>query len=250
MTDMQGKVALVTGGGSGIGRASALALAASGAAVAIADLDAEAAGSVAAEIIAGGGHALALAGDASLEPDVARMIAEVVEALGGLDYAHNNVGIGSSGPTVIDQSVEDWDRTMNLSLKSAWLGMKYEIPAMLARGGGAIVNTASMAGVRYSPAASPAYSAAKAGVVFLTRYTANAYAAQNIRVNSVSPGLTATPHIQQHFTLEQQADMTRGGQLITRAVLPEEIAEAVLFLLSDRSAMITGTNQEVCGGAR
>lgn len=250
MKRLDGRVALVTGGGSGIGQASALALAWDGAAVAIADVNVTGGEAVAAEISAGGGRAKFIRADATSESEVAALIAAIMREFGRLDCAHNNVGLGTSGPGVTDQSEEDWDWTLNMSLKSTFLCMKHEIPAMLAAGGGAIVNTASMAGVHYTQAASPAYSAAKAGVIHLTKYTASAYAAQGIRVNSISPGLVATPHIAHILNAEQQAEIAGAHQLIARAVQPAEIADAVVYLCSDRSAMVTGVNLPVCGGMK
>ncbi len=248
MKRLSGKVALVTGGGSGIGHASALALAEDGATVAVADVNQEGGESVAAEIRAAGGNALFFRTDATVEAEVAALIAGIIQKFGGLDCAHNNVGLGKSGPTVIDETVEDWDWTMGLSVKSTFLGLKHEIPAMLARGGGAIVNTASMAGVIITAAASPSYSTAKAGVIHLTKYAASAYAAQNIRVNSIAPGLVATPLVQRMLTPEHQERIAAEHQLIARAVRPSEIADSVVYLCSDRSSMVTGVNIEVCGG--
>lgn len=249
MKRLAGRVALVTGAASGIGRASAIALAEDGAAVMLSDI-APGGEAVMREIVEAGGKAAFAQADASDEAQVMALVQETLETFGRLDCAHNNVGVGSTGVSVVDQSRDDWDRTMALSLTSTWLGMKHQIPVMIAGGGGAIVNTASMSGVRYSPGASPAYSAAKAGVIHLTRYAANAHAAHGIRINSVSPGLTQTTIVAEMFTLERQAEIASQGQLIARAVDPREIAEAVLFLCSDRSSMVTGINLEVCGGKR
>lgn len=250
MKRLDGKVALVTGGGSGIGRASALALAEDGATVVVADVSAEGGEAVASEIRGKGGRALFVRADATVEAEVAALIDRVVAEYGRLDCAHNNVGLGKSGPTVITSTVEEWDWTMDMSLKSTWLAMKYEIPVMLTAGHGAIVNTASMSGVRYTSAASPAYSAAKAGVIHLTKYASHAYAGRGVRVNSISPGLVATPHIAELFTLEQQTEIASHGQVIERAVRPSEIADAVVYFCSDRSSMVTGINLEICGGSK
>lgn len=247
---LAGKVALVTGGGSGIGQASAMALAQDGAGVVVADIDVDAGEAVARDICGNGGKASFIRANAAIEADVATLVERVVAEFGGLDCAHNNVGLGKSGPTITTLTIDEWDWTMNLSLKSTWLAMKYQIPVMLKAGHGAIVNTASMAGVQCTAAASPAYSAAKAGVIHLTKYASHAYAGQGVRVNSISPGLVATPHIAEILSPEQQAQIASANQLIARAVKPSEIADAVVYLCSDRSAMVTGINLEVCGGHR
>lgn len=247
---LQGIVALVTGGGSGIGEASARALAGEGATVVLTDVDVAKGEAVAHAIEQAGGKAAFIRNDATQESDVQALIADIVLRFGRLDVAHNNVGLGRTGATITSLDMEEWDWTLNLSLKSTWLSMKYEIPAMLAAGGGAIVNTASMAGIFYASSASPAYSAAKAGVIHLTTYAAHAYSGQGIRVNSISPGLVATPLVTSMMTEEQIVAIAGGAQLIERAVKPSEIADAVVYLLSDRSAMVTGTNLEVCGGRK
>jgi NAD(P)-dependent dehydrogenase (short-subunit alcohol dehydrogenase family) len=250
MKRLAGKVALVTGGGSGIGHASALALAEDGATVAIADVNVTGGQDVAGEIEAAGGRAAFFRTDATQESEIAALMQNIIAKFGRLDCTHNNVGLGKSGAAVIDETLEDWDWTMNLSLKSTFLCMKHEIPIMLAAGGGSIVNTASMAGVLYTASASPSYSAAKAAVIHLTKYASDAYAARGVRVNSIAPGLVATPVIATMFSLTEQASIAAEHQVIARAVKPSEIADAVVYLCSDRSAMVTGVNLPVCGGAR
>ena len=244
-----GDSVLVTGGGSGIGRAVALAFAREGAGVTLADVNAEAGSSVAAEIVQAGGAARFVLADATEENDVARLVEQAVLAFGPLTHAVNNVGLSRPG-TIESLSREDWDWTVAISLTATWLAMKYEIPVMRARGGGSIVNTASMAGKKVTAAASPAYSAAKAGVIHLSSYAAALHAAEKIRINSVSPGLVATPLIARMLSPEEQARIAAEGQYIARAVDPTEIAGAVLYLSSKEAAMITGTDLEVCGGRR
>lgn len=244
-----GRSILVTGGASGIGRATALAFAAEGGHVTIADLAVAAGQAVVAEIMAAGGTAQFIATDATDEAQVAALIAQAAEAYGPVQHAFNNVGLSRPG-SIETMTREDWDWTMAISVTSTFLAMKYEVPVMRARGGGTIVNTASMSGKIFTPAASPAYSAAKAGVVQLTYYASCAHGAEGVRVNSVSPGLTATPVVAAMLSLEEQRAIAAEHQVIARAVDPAEIAATVLFLSSDEAAMITGRDIEVSGGRR
>lgn len=248
MTDLMGKVALVTGGASGIGRASALALAKAGAAVAVADLSPENGEAVVNEIAAAGGRAIFIETDATDEAQVERMVQRTVAELGGLDIAFNNVGRGEVGQTIVTTTSEKWDWILATSLKATWLSMKYEIPVMQAAGGGVIVNMASTAGISPQISGSPAYSAAKAGVVQLTRFAAKAHAPDNIRVNSVAPGLTSTPTVEAWFTEEMKHEVTSKDQFVDRLTQPEEVAATVVFLASPGASMITGVNIPVCGG--
>lgn len=243
----EGRSVVVTGAGSGIGEAAALAFAAEGARVTLAELDRARGEAVRDAIVAAGGTAQFIATDATDEDSVKAMIEAAGAAYGAVRHAFNNVGMARPG-SLEDLSLEDWDWTVKISLTTTFLAMKHQIPMMKANGGGTIVNTASMSGRIYTPSAPPSYSAAKAGVIHLSQYASCAYAADNIRVNSVLPGLTATPVIAQMFTLEQQAAIASEHQVIHRAVQPAEIANAVLFLSSDEAAMITGRGIEVSGG--
>ena len=243
-----GRSVIVTGGGSGIGEATARAFAAESAKVAVAELDTARGEAVAAAIRAAGGTALFIPTDATDEHSVRMMIEVACAAHGSVQHAFNNVGMSRPG-TLESLSLEDWNWTVTISLTSVFLAMKHEVPVMKANGGGTIVNTASMSGRLFTPAAPPSYAAAKAGVIHLTTYASCAYAADNIRVNSVLPGLTATPVIAGMFSAEQQAAIAAEHQVIHRAVRPEEIAAAVLFLSSDETAMITGRGLEVAGGS-
>lgn len=242
-----GRSVIVTGAGSGIGEATARAFAAEGARVTIAELDETRGAAVRDAIIADGGTAQLALTDATDETSVKAMIAAACAAFGPVRHAFNNVGYARPG-TLEGLSLEDWNWTLEISLTSVFLAMKHEVPVMKANGGGTIVNTASMSGKIFTPAAPPSYSAAKAGVVHLSHYASCAYAADNIRVNSVLPGLTATPAITAMFTPEEQAAIAGEHQMIHRSVKPEEIAAAVLFLSSDEAAMITGRALEVSGG--
>jgi len=240
---------LITGGASGIGHATALAFAREGGKVTIADLDATRGAAVVREIESAGGTALFVRTDATSEADVAALVEKAGQAHGPVRHAFNNVGL-SRGGTIETMTREDWDWTLAVSLTSTWLAMKYEVPVMRALGSGTIVNTASMSGHIFTAAASPAYSAAKAGVIHLSYYASCAHGAEGVRVNSVSPGLTATPLIAGMLTVDQQTEIAGHLQTIARAVEPAEIASTVLFLSSDEAAMITGRDIEVSGGRR
>lgn len=242
-----GRSVIVTGGGSGIGEATARAFAAEGALVTLAELDAAKGEAVAAAIRAAGGTAQCVVTDATDEASVKAMIEAACSAHGPVCHAFNNVG-GSRPVALEEMSLEDWNWTVALCLTSTFLAMKHEIPVMKARGGGTIVNTASMSGRVFTPAAPASYSAAKAGVLHLGHYASCMYAADNIRVNSVLPGLTATPLVAAMLSEEQQRTIAAESQMIARAVRPEEVAAAVLFLSSDEAAMITGRALEVAGG--
>lgn len=249
MKRFEGRSVFVTGGASGIGQATAVAFAREGGLVTLVDIDERAGSAAAAEIGAAGGVAQFVRADATVEADVEAALARAVAGHGPVRHAFNNIGL-SRGGTVETMTRDDWDWTIAISLTAPWLAMKHEIPIMRARGGGTIVNTASMSGKLVTAAASPAYSAAKAGVVHLSRYASTAYAADGIRVNSISPGLTATPVIANMFSLDQQSAIASELQSIARAVDPAEIAATVLFLSSDEAAMVTGTDTEVSGGRR
>lgn len=246
---LEGKVALVTGGASGIGRASALALAAEGAVVTVADLDEEGGGRTV-ELVAGaGGRAGFVRADMTSAADAEAVVAGVVAAHGRLDCAHNNVGITGAGGTVADYPEEEWDRVMAVNLKSVFLSMKYEIPQMVAQGGGAIVNTSSGAGLVGFPGL-PAYVTSKHGVIGLTRAAALEYVKSGVRINAVCPGSTRTPMLEGFMGGDPKIEaMMAGGQPIGRLARPEEIAAAVVWLCSDAASFVVGHAMAVDGGA-
>lgn len=247
MKRFEGRPVVVTGGGSGIGEAAARAFAAEGALVTVAELDEARGKAVCAAILARGGTASFVRTDATDERSVVAMLAAACEAHGPVRHAFNNVGMSRFG-SLEEMNLEDWEWTLRTCLTSAFLAMKHQIPIMKANGGGTIVNTSSMSGRIYTASAPAAYAAAKAGVIHLSQHASNAYAADNIRVNSILPGLTATPLIAQMFSEAEQAAIAGEHQAIARAVQPAEIAATVLFLSSDEAAMITGRGIEVAGG--
>jgi NAD(P)-dependent dehydrogenase (short-subunit alcohol dehydrogenase family) len=248
-----GKVALVTGGASGIGKATVTGLVREGAQVAFTDITAEAGRVFEAELQALDGDVMFIQSDATQEDEVEAVIARIVQRYGRLDVGINNVGnMGKAdvlGVRIHDSTLEAFDSTLDVSLKSTFLCMKYEIRQMLAQGGGVIANTTSMAGVRITEHSSPAYTAAKAGVVHLTRYAAVLYAKDNIRVNVVAPGLTETPAVVGAFpTADARNAIASDFHPMGRMMSPEELADAFLWICSDQATGITGLTIPVDGG--
>jgi NAD(P)-dependent dehydrogenase (short-subunit alcohol dehydrogenase family) len=245
-----GKSTLITGGGGGIGRATALAFAREGARVAVADLAAEAAQETVALVNAAGGQAISLSGDVSKDADVRAMIDAVVGAYGRLDCAFNNAGIAGWHVDAMGQKTADWseeafDRMIAVNLKGVWLCMRHELPQMQTQGGGAIVNTASIAGLAGLPTSS-AYVAAKHGVVGLTKTAALEYAEANIRVNAVCPGYIKTSMTEPGMRLRGDAILAQTP--LKRMGNPEEIAEMVVWLCSERASYVSGAAYNVDGG--
>lgn len=241
-----GKTVLITGGGAGIGRASAQAFAARGARVMLCDINAASAGETAQLIVDAGGEAEAMPCDATDWASVEKLVHATVDRFGSLDFAHNNVGCGVVKPfEELDE--KDYQFVTDTTFKSVFMSMRHELPIMRKLGGGAIVNTASMAGVSTTPSADIIYSGAKAAVIQMTAYAARMFGPHNIRVNCIAPGLVATKIVQEMFNEEQQAELA-SDQIFKRALRPEEIANAVVFLCSEHAAMITGINLPVDGG--
>ena len=248
-----GKIVLVTGAGSGIGRATALAFVAGGASVVVSDVN-EAGGHETVDLIRqAGGEAHFVGADVSQPDEVAALVAETVRQFGRLDIAVNNAGIGGAWARTADYPLDDWARVLAVNLSGVFYCMQQELRQMTAQsgaaqGGGAIVNVASIAGVR-ALANAPAYTASKHGVIGLTRTAAQEYARQNIRVNAVCPVFTRTPLFQ---------EMIEGNDRLAERLLhniparrfgePEEIADAILWLCSDGAGFVTGQAVNIDGG--
>src|SRR5215470_11842052 len=248
------KVGLVTGAGSGIGRATAIGFAARGGAIAVADINGENANQVAAEITAAGGRALAIVADVTRPADIDMMVSRTTGAFGRLDFLHNNAfGMpAAQASTQVASRTADvdddvWNHMIGVGLTAVFRAMKRAIPVMRAQGGGAIVNTASISGLRadYGIAA---YNAAKAGVINLTRVVAIEYARHGIRANCICPGAIDTPLLAP--ALEQPGFAQRFYETIPMGRLgkPEEMANVVLFLASDLASFVTGAAFVADGG--
>ncbi len=244
---VEGKVALVTGAGSGIGEATAVLFAAEGAAVAVLDRDLAAAHRVAAAIVAAGGTATAHGVDVTVEEQVQRAVDEAVAAHGRIDIAHNNAGMTSPPFAFTDLSLDAWNAMIATNLTSVFVCMQIELRLMAAQGSGSIINTSSGAGVVAAPGL-PHYTAAKHGVLGLTKCAAQEYAARGIRVNAVLPGTTRTPMIEGF--IGGNADIEK---MVTRGIgrrsmgTADEIAQAVVWLGSDRASFVNGESMLVDG---
>ncbi|TLX64781.1 short chain dehydrogenase [Stutzerimonas nosocomialis] len=244
-----GKVALVTGGAAGIGRATAQAFAQQGVQVVVADLDAPGGQACVEAIRAAGGQATFVRCDVTREADVKAMIEQTLASYGRLDYAFNNAGIEIEKGRLAEGSETEFDAIMGVNVKGVWLCMKYQLPVMLAQGGGAIVNTASVAGLGAAPKMS-IYAASKHAVIGLTKSAAIEYAKKQIRVNAVCPAVIDTDMFRRAYEADpRKAEFAAAMHPVGRIGKVEEVAGAVLYLCSDGAAFTTGQALAIDGGA-
>jgi NAD(P)-dependent dehydrogenase (short-subunit alcohol dehydrogenase family) len=243
-----GKVALVTGGGAGIGRAAAALFAAEGARVAVADRDLDAAAETVARIEADGGTAVAIRADVTEITEVDRMIAQVVTEFGTLDCAYNNAGVEDAMKRLHETAPEEWQHVLGVDLTGTWLCLRAEIRSMLTTGGGSIVNAGSVLASVAMPNV-PSYTSAKHGVLGLTRAAALDYARNGIRINAVAGGAIRTDLVQRTIDSGQVTESAYADlHPMARLGEPREVAEAVVWLCSDRASFVTGHSLSVDGG--
>jgi NAD(P)-dependent dehydrogenase (short-subunit alcohol dehydrogenase family) len=246
MKSLENKVAIITGASSGIGEAIALTFGLAGAKVVVSDINEKGGNAVVDKIKADGGDAIFILADTSKPEDNEKLVTDTVKHYGGLDIAVNNAGVGGPAAFTGDYPVEAWDKVIGINLSGVFYGLRYQIPAIIANGGGNIINMASVlgqVGTKYSPA----YVAAKHGVVGLTKAAALEYADQKVRINSVGPGYIKTPLLVEHLSDQQMDDLIKIHP-IGRLGESQEIAELVLWLASDKASFVTGTYYAADGG--
>ena len=246
MKMLENKVAIVTGAGSGIGREVALSYASEGAKVVVSDINEKGGKDVVAEIIKKGNEAIFIKANTADPKEQESLVKETVKHFGGLHIACNNAGIGGPLSMTGDYPIDGWDKVISINLSGVFYGMRYQIPAMLASGGGVIVNISSILG-QVGTKFSPAYVSAKHGIVGLTKAAALEYAMQNIRVNAVGPGYIKTPLLTN--TLDAATmDSLKGLHPMNRLGESPEVAELVLWLSSSKSSFVTGSYYAIDGG--
>ncbi|PGY14263.1 NAD(P)-dependent dehydrogenase, short-chain alcohol dehydrogenase family [Bacillus sp. OV166] len=242
-----GKTAIITGGGGGIGRSTALRFAKEGARVAVADIDSAIGEETVRLIKEEGGEAIFVKTDVTDSKQIKALINTTTSTFGALHILFNNAGVGNSEVRSVDLSEEEWDWVIDINLKGVFLGIKYAVPEFIKAGGGAIINTSSLLGLKGQKYVS-AYNASKAGVVMLTQNASLEYGKYNIRVNAIAPGVIDTPIIDHWKQDERKWPIISRANALRRIGTPDEVANAVLFLASDEASFITGTTLSVDGG--
>jgi NAD(P)-dependent dehydrogenase (short-subunit alcohol dehydrogenase family) len=246
MFELTNKVAIVTGASSGIGRATAKLFAHHGASVVLAARRQHELDILVAEIVEDGGHALALAGNVRDETYARELVEVAVSTFGGLDIAFNNAAtVGTMGP-VSSLSAEDWHETLDTNLTACFLGAKYQVPALVARGGGSLIFTSTFVGYTVGMPGMAAYAASKAGLIGLTQVLAAEHGPEGVRVNALLPGGTDTPSAT--FKTPESRSFVEGLHALKRVALPEEIARSALYLASEASSFTTGAVLLADGG--
>jgi NAD(P)-dependent dehydrogenase (short-subunit alcohol dehydrogenase family) len=247
---LQDKVSIITGGASGMGRVAARMFAAEGAQVVVADVTEPAAQSVVDEVVAAGGKAIAVAADVSKEPDAKRMVDAAVDAFGRVDVLYNNAGImPEADHSVIDTSVEDWDRVMAVNVRGVFLGCKYAIPKMVEQGSGSVINISSFVALIGCSNPQDAYTASKGAVLALTKSLAVQFAPRGVRTNAICPGPVETPLLMDWLVKDEEAKRIRLARNPTgRFGKPEEIVHMAIYLASDESRWTNGAAMVVDGG--
>jgi len=253
---LEGKVSVVTGAGSGIGEAAALRFGREGSQVVCADLDGAGAERVAAAIVEAGGEATAVTVDVSDEPQVKHLYERVGEAYGGADVVYSNAGVGSVG-TALDTEMDEWNRVIGVMLTGVWLCAKHALPHMLEKGGGSIINQASIGAWEGIPG-NFAYAAAKGGVLGATRQMAADFGLDRVRVNAIAPATVRTPLVEGVYrqggglasaeSIDERFEEVSGSYLIGRIGSADEVANVALFLASDEASWVTGAVYVVDGG--
>ena len=245
MKNIDKKVAIVTGAGSGIGKAIAILYASEGAKVVVSDIDEKSGNETLDAIRLNGGDAIFVKADTSIPDEHKKLVEQAVQKFGGLHIAVNNAGIGGPLNTVGEYPIDGWDKVIAINLSGVFYGMHYQIPAMIRSGGGSIVNMASILG-KVGTKGSPAYVAAKHGVIGVTEAAALEYADKGIRINSIGPGYILTPLLD--VLDDSTMNLLKGMHPMGRLGKPEEVAELALWLNSDKASFVTGSYYNIDGG--